>query len=273
MRGKLVRNNFIWYFIKPIAVFFYELVELRNKEKKRRIYKKKVAELADFFKNKEVLNGIFKGLKYPDMSSIGSALYPKLLGSYESELNDIIINLKVDKYDNIIDIGCAEGYYAIGFSMLNKHALIYAYDINQKALDLCLKMAHLNSVSDRVILKKKCEADELKQIVSKGKTLIISDCEGFESELFNDSNIIDFVSTDLIIETHDFIDIDISDKLEFLFSKTHSVTRVKSIDDFQKLKKYNYSELFQFNVDMKKEMIFENRPCIMDWLICISNVK
>ncbi|NEQ73541.1 MAG: hypothetical protein F6K23_10945 [Okeania sp. SIO2C9] len=37
-----------------------------------------------------VKHGPFKGMKYPDQKSVGSALIPKIVGSYESELHQII---------------------------------------------------------------------------------------------------------------------------------------------------------------------------------------
>ena len=45
---------------------------------------------------------------------MGSVLIPKLLGSYEQELQPLLQRLAAQNYSEIVDIGCAEGYYAIG---------------------------------------------------------------------------------------------------------------------------------------------------------------
>jgi hypothetical protein len=37
-----------------------------------------------------VMNGVFKGMKYPKLKSIGSSLAPKILGSYEREIQPVL---------------------------------------------------------------------------------------------------------------------------------------------------------------------------------------
>src|SRR6478672_6897407 len=64
-----------------------------------------------------VQHGPFKGMKYPGVNSVGSALIPKLLGSYERELHPLIDSICAGQYDQVVDIGCAEGYYAVGLAM------------------------------------------------------------------------------------------------------------------------------------------------------------
>ena len=61
----------------------------------------------------KVLNGPFEGMQYPNFESYGSASWPKLLGTYESELTNAILAKKDTDYSSIVDIGCAEGYYAV----------------------------------------------------------------------------------------------------------------------------------------------------------------
>ena len=70
-------------------------------------------KLLAFFEDKIVRNGFFKGMKYVTFKSAGSSLFPKLLGSYEIELLPVFAGLQKNKYDDILDIGCAEGYYAV----------------------------------------------------------------------------------------------------------------------------------------------------------------
>ena len=60
----------------------------------------------------KVIHGPFEGLQYPDARSSGSSLLPKLIGSYEHELHEIINDALGQSYTDLVDIGCAEGYYA-----------------------------------------------------------------------------------------------------------------------------------------------------------------
>src|ERR1043165_6627000 len=106
--------------------------------------------------DKKVLGGIFKGLQYPAFKSSGSGLVTKLLGSYEDELHPFIKSLSSNQYSDIIDIGCAEGYYAAGLALLFPGAKIFAYDIDAVALERCAAMAEINGVQKRMNLRKRC---------------------------------------------------------------------------------------------------------------------
>src|SRR5262245_30471234 len=85
-----------------------------------------------------VLSGPFAGMMIPsvvghwDDGNSGC----KLIGSYEYELHDAIRYVQWRKPEVVINIGCAEGYYAIGFARL-LGVPVYAFDSNKAALALC----------------------------------------------------------------------------------------------------------------------------------------
>lgn len=223
----------------------------------------------------KVQNGPFKDMKYYSFNSVGSALFPKLLGSYEKELHKIINLIKENEYSEIIDIGCAEGYYAIGFAYLAKaknfKTKVYAYDIDIKARVLCSNMARVNFVKDRITIRNKCTSDTLKNFKFTGKNLIISDCEGYERELFNNSVTNNLKNSDILIEVHDF---DMSKNYKIsnfeylikLFRDTHKYEIIYSIDDYEKVYRYKYKELSNLNNQKKFFVLAEGRPCLMKWL-------
>ena len=59
-----------------------------------------------------IINGPFKGMKYIS-ESVGSCHMPKILGIYENEIYPILLNF-LSNSDLFVDIGAAEGYYAVG---------------------------------------------------------------------------------------------------------------------------------------------------------------
>ena len=79
-------------------------------------------------------------------TTLGSTLLPKLVGSYEYELNEVFEEFKNISSNNIVDICSAEGYYAVGFALNFKFKKIIAFDISKKARSLLKKMAKLNDV-------------------------------------------------------------------------------------------------------------------------------
>jgi 2-polyprenyl-3-methyl-5-hydroxy-6-metoxy-1,4-benzoquinol methylase len=96
-----------------------------------------------------VRHGPFSGMQCASVSS-GSLLSPKIIGSYESPIHCWIIDAITRNYNTILDIGCAEGYYAVGFALKSQDSKVYAYDTESLARENTAELAQLNGVSDRV---------------------------------------------------------------------------------------------------------------------------
>ena len=217
------------------------------------------------FPDKEVIFGPFKGLKYPAFEAKGSALFPKLLGTYEAELHQVIEEICTKPYSNIINVGCGEGYYAVGLAKRLPAANILAFDIDEEAQRLTKKMAQVNNCENRVDVRGMCTSDFLSTFQFSGKALIICDCEGFEKDLFNKS-ISNLKQCDLLIETHDFIDITISSTLRQLFGASHNMKSIFSSDDLHKPNLYARAPIDGFSLQERYEFMREGRPSVMEWL-------
>jgi hypothetical protein len=261
-----IGSHFFHKILYPLKIF----INFSNAKRKQLSNIKKQSPNYLDLTDLSVKNGPFKGLKYPEFSSYGSSIYPKIIGTYEMELWHIWDLLFCKNYKRIIDIGCAEGYYALGLGRLFPDSTIIAYDISDKARELCMNMSIHNNLRDRLELKSKCESFELSQYDYSLKTLIVCDCEGYELDLFEKIDSFIFTNVDLVIETHDFININISTILKSKFSKTHDIISVKSIDDIEKALTYSFIEINHLSLLQKKIVLAENRPSIMEWVICLS---
>lgn len=214
-----------------------------------------------------VRSGPFKGMKYPGAEAAGSALIPKLLGSYEKELHPMIEYLITKGYDDVIDVGCAEGYYATGMALRLPSARVHAYDTSEVARALCTSMVTLNGVAGRVSVQTTCTPETLITFPKPGRTLVICDCESYEKYLFTPAVRDALKTCDVLIEMHDFLDVTISTGLEALFAESHKLTQVLSVDDIQKAKHYDYPELQGLPVEVRFQLLREGRPMIMEWLL------
>jgi len=233
-----------------------------EKRRRRRFARKEAQRL---FADRRVRNGPFSGLLYPDFRSEGSAMFPKFLGSYESELHPLIERCIATDYSEIVDVGCAEGYYAVGMALRMPEARIFAYDTSEHSRSLCEQMAQLNGVAERVEIGSHCDPQTLMQLDLTRRALIISDCEGYEKTLFSPEVVAALGAHDVLIETHDLFDISISAELRKRFSKTHSLEVVTSVDDLQKAIYYDYSELAPYDPEQRKKLLAERRHSIMEW--------
>lgn len=213
-----------------------------------------------------VRHGVFKGMKYPEAKSIGSVMFPKLLGCYERELDPTIEAICQREYAEIVDVGCAEGYYAVGLAMRIPTATVYAFDTNSEALQLCRDMSRLNGVEDRVVTNSYCGPDTLKSLPCTGKGLIFCDCEGFEKELFTKDNVSSLSHHDLVVEVHDGIDVGISSYIHDLFAATHQIEMIDPVSDTKRLRSYKYEELEQFDLATRLVLIGEFRVISTGWL-------
>ena len=223
--------------------------------------------LSEIFSEPLVLNGIFKGMKYPKFRSRNSSLYSKLIGSYELELDEVMKEVLDTDYKEIIDVGCAEGYYAVGLAMKFPNVNVLAYDIEAESRQLTKEMAELNGVGDRVIVGNSFTAETLSKHPMKDRTLLICDTEGFEKYLFTEESIKNLKNCDLIIETHDWVDINISTDLENLFKDSHDIQIVRSIGDNIKAKNYKFEELKDADLLTRYRVYEEGRRYTDEWLI------
>ncbi|MBL0310276.1 MAG: methyltransferase domain-containing protein [Bacteroidetes bacterium] len=218
--------------------------------------------------DKIVLGGIFKGMKYPVFESFGSGLLTKLLGSYEDELHPALQKFSKNQYSDIIDIGCAEGYYAVGSALLFPQAKVHAYDIEESAISLCRKMATVNETINRTLLKRKCDRATLLNFQFEGRGLVICDCEGYEKELFDKEVAKSLKSCDVIIELHEGLASGIKGQIEQAFNETHDIEFVKS-----KLKSVrDYSLLSKLPVEYQQDQYLIERDTAQEWAVISSRV-
>jgi hypothetical protein len=171
-----------------------------------------------------VQDGPFRGMRYVSRSH-GSALLPKLVGAYEAELHGVFRTIVARPYRTVIDIGCAEGYYAVGLTLRLPGAVTYAFDISGPAQERCRELAELNGVRDRVVVAGECTAQRLQDLV-RPQTLVVCDCEGAEVELLDPEQAPALRQADLLVELHDDLrlDVEITPTLLSRFRDSHDVT-------------------------------------------------
>ena len=172
-----------------------------------------------------VFSGPLAGLNFVKESSEGCHM-AKLLGTYEQPLHKHIENLSGTRYEKIINIGCAEGYYAIGLTRMFPNSVSLAYDTDPEARKKCKILASLNGVQDRVEVHKEFHSNDFARFANT-RALVFCDIEGHEKSLFHE-NIVPFLSgVDIIIECHECVDPQITDTLIARFSNTHVISEVR----------------------------------------------
>jgi SAM-dependent methyltransferase len=172
----------------------------------------------------KIYQGPFKGMDYVRQATEG-AIAPRLMGTYESELHPYIEAFVRDGLDCIVDVGCAEGYYAVGLARLAAGAVVYAYDIKAEARTACAELAARNGVADRVLIRETFVPEAAGEFAGR-RCLLLVDAEGAEDDLLRPDLAPAMAQMRIIVETHDVYRPGVLDRLVARFSPTHDIVRV-----------------------------------------------
>jgi hypothetical protein len=231
------------------------------------------ARCARYFSRLTVASGPFAGLRYPSGVAYGSALFPKLLGIYESELQPSLARFHDRNYDDIIDIGFAEGYYLIGLAQWFPAARIWGFDPSAAAHRLCTQLGEANAIPlPRLRLANEARDSSLAEAL-RGPSLVICDCEGFEAILFTPEKMNRWKHSDLIIECHDFIEPGLTDAITRLLAPTHEVECIPTRDPSLKIPQLPPALHEQFSREELAQLVSEGRPAAQSWIVATSRAR
>ena len=215
-----------------------------------------------------VRHGPFKGMiiPTPDEESWADGNFScKILGAYEFELHDAIAHAVSRNPRHVINVGCADGYYAVGLARLLPDVTVHPRDTSDVCLVTCDEFATRNEVGMRVWPAPGCCYPEGLRITSiNGHRLYVVDVEGDELKLIDPDACPELRRSDIIVECHDFVDKDISLTLANRLAKTHAVEIIRA-----RLPLYSrYEFLSQSPGVMQVLALTEKRPMPTLWLAC-----
>ena len=113
--------------------------------------------------------------------SLDRHVTPKLMGTYEMELHFFLEEAIKAGPEQLINVGSAEGYYAVGLAWRPPDAAVFAFDADSWARERTAEMAQVNGCTN-LQTRGLCTEQWLVDNV-RDKTLVIMDCEGCESGL------------------------------------------------------------------------------------------
>ena len=216
-----------------------------------------------------VLFGPFKNMNYLPVA-VGSAWFPKLIGSYEKELHPTIERLCEGPCDVLVDVGSAEGYYAVGLTIRLKPEVTYCYDIDPEAHRVAMKIAALNSVKDRIVSRGFCTPKELESVFSAAEfPLLICDCEGGEDDLLQPDLAPTLRQARIVVEVHeDPSDDQLARQLQSRFAMTHDVEVIHATVR----RREDLPSAFDLPDDEVAVVLDENRHRGTTWLVMMPTV-
>jgi len=173
-----------------------------------------------------VSHGLLSGLDFLKASAEGCHV-AKLLGTYEQPMHaPLKALLDQSAYQIIINIGCAEGYYAVGLARLLKDAVSYAYDTDPRARNACQELAEKNNVTERMVVGELFSHADFARFSEK-KCLVFCDIEGAERELLDPSLAPELAGFDIVVESHECLITGTTELLLNRFSDTHDIIKIE----------------------------------------------
>jgi hypothetical protein len=226
-----------------------------NEPKIQEIIKKYV-----FLNDKKIKMGLFENMIF-DITPTEGCYLPKLLGVYEQPLQDILKTFPIHSYERMLNIGCAEGFYAIGFALKYKDLEVVAFDVNDRAKEAAKKLAEQNKFN--INIQGLFDFETFSKYIDK-KTIIFCDIESYEKFLLDPSKNLNILHYDFIVESHEFMDSNITNILKDRFEKTHNIT---FISDNKKRHFENLNFMETLSDNEISCCIEESRPGPTPWLI------
>lgn len=234
-----------------------------------------LAELVLIRTKGSVHSGPFRGVVYASQAH-GSSLYPKLLGTYERELNYILAAVIQAPPSRFINIGAAEGYYAIGLARSCPQCQVIAYEMSQQARALLAAMAKHNRVQHQIDVRGECTPECLRrdlETVRVGRTVILCDVEGYEDVLLDPSTVPGLRDVAILVEMHDFCAPGVTQRIKDRFSASHLIKEIwqeaRSGAEFPF--KTAYTRIIPSCY--KRKFLDEGRPVRMNWLWMLPRTK
>jgi hypothetical protein len=220
--------------------------------------------------NDVVLNGPFKGIKLPGLS-FASVYTPKLVGCYEREIHAEIEGFINFQPDLIVDVGAAEGYYAVGLAIRCPRAKIVTFEAELEGQHLLAKTISLNDLRWKVEQLGYCSIDALYSVLKSEykKPGIIMDCEGGEIELLSLEKVPALSRCVILLETHEFKTPDAHKIFRERFQATHKIIEIERSQ--RTSKEFPFTDwLTPFLPEVYRMMaVYEHRPPLNRWLFMI----
>lgn len=202
-----------------------------------------------------VMSGPFQGMRWsPGRVAWGDGdIGSRLLGVYERELHPVVEQIVALKPERIVNVGCAEGYYAVGLARRLPDCEIVAVDRLDAARSYTLAHASENNVTVMTMAEAPTPAP--------GEVWIV-DIEGGEVDLLDPDCCPALADCHILVELHEWTHPSLLETMTARFIASHTVTRFES-----SARDPNEFEVCRGMPDAQKWAVMsEGRPQSMTWL-------
>jgi len=210
-----------------------------------------------------IFSGPFRSVRFSEQEVFGGKI-AKLLGTYELELQDTLGEIERMQPSVALNIGGAEGYYAVGLAAAWGVNKVIVYELTTEGRELIVKNANLNSIADHLDIRGACTPKDLVETLKNDAVqLLIMDIEGAELDVLEPEVLRGLGGCVVIVESHDFCRPGCIDKLCSRFQDTHTIEIITSKNRIVR----DFPCRFYMPAFLKQWLMDEGRPGPMQWLV------
>ena len=260
-----IRENYgTRYLFSLIASFILRKFKLYDAVQ---LHKEKILHDAKTIFGNQVKYGIFKGMEMSSNVFWGRHdILSKQLGQYEPHILSKLRELS-KTYDHFIDIGAADGYYAVGLLHSKLYKSVTCFEISDKGRSVISENAALNNQSENIKIYGEANKDSLEKEIDAVKScVILCDIEGAEFDLFSKEVLKVLRNCEIIIELHDEFIGGNKDRRKRLINDAQEFFEINVIERSNPIPN-DFEELKGWNDDLRQLAFSEGRPCRMDWIL------
>jgi hypothetical protein len=175
-----------------------------------------------------VLHGPFAGVEYPRaVAARTHHLTAKLLGAYEEELHAPLAEQLERRPPVFVDLGAADGYYAVGFARASPGTRVHAYEIDPVARRALKRLAGANGARDRVFLHGPANAWRLASHDLDG-AFVLCDVEGAELDVLDGPAVAALATATLVVAVLEAAGAGADAALRERFAGSHAIEAVEA---------------------------------------------
>ncbi len=188
------------------------------------------------------------------------------LGLYEKEILDYLDGVTEHAYSIFIDIGAADGYYAVGMLLSKKVDHAVCFEMSAAGQSAIRENWSQNQQPGLLEVFGEATPDSLCELLPGPleNGLVLVDIEGAEFELLTDAVLFLLSKSTVIVEIHNWID-------DFITQYVAMIMRIGELFDIDVIERKNrntdvFEELRDFTDDNRALLASESRPCVMRFL-------
>jgi hypothetical protein len=192
-----------------------------------------------------------------------------LLGMYEQEVLLALQNAD-RKFGTLVDVGAADGYYALGCLKAGWVSHAYCYEMSATGREAIARNAARNGLTDQVTILAEAKPGFFDDLLTEfgidpASTLLIMDVEGAEQSLLAERGLESLHSSFSIIELHE--ECLPTDFVEDVMNRAESYGLSAELVTTQQRDPSEFLELHDWSDDDRWMLCSEGRSRLMRWLI------